>query len=114
MRCPQATLDREFSTAGGLMTYRASDTDAYRRGAAYVGRILKGAQPDDLPVELRANYELIINLATAKALKLDIRANLLALARRGDRVGELLRCNDVRSWPYPEVRADAKRVRLLG
>jgi putative ABC transport system substrate-binding protein len=77
---PASYGDRAFSAVGGLMSYSASDTDAYRRGATYVGRILKGAQPSDLPVELPAKYEFILNLATAKALKLEIPAKLLALA----------------------------------
>jgi putative ABC transport system substrate-binding protein len=70
---------REFVVAVGLMSYGASDTDAFRRGGVYIGRILKGEKPGDLPTQ----YELVFNFATAKALKLDI-PKAARDCRRGD------------------------------
>jgi putative ABC transport system substrate-binding protein len=67
-------------TAGGLVSYGLDNADLYRRAADYVDRILKGANPIDLPVQLPTQFELAVNLKTAKALGLTIPGTVIARA----------------------------------
>jgi putative ABC transport system substrate-binding protein len=79
-RLPGIYDERQFVTAGGLMTYAANFEAIWRRTAGYVDRILKGAKPGDLPIEEPTVFDLVINLKTAKALGLTIRPSVLARA----------------------------------
>ena len=79
-RLPAMYPYREFPEAGGLISYAPSDRDLFRRAASYVDRILKGANPGDLPVEQPTKFELVINLKTAKALGLTVPLTLQAAA----------------------------------
>jgi putative ABC transport system substrate-binding protein len=69
-----------YAKAGGLVSYGFDAAEQFRQGAGYVDKILKGAKPTDLPVQHPSKFELVINLNTAKALSLDISAQLLSLA----------------------------------
>jgi putative ABC transport system substrate-binding protein len=79
-RLPTAYAVRESVEAGGLMSYGPSFLELYRRSAAYVDKIVKGAKPADLPVEQPTKFELVINLKAAKALGLEVPPLLIAQA----------------------------------
>jgi len=80
LKIPSISGYRGFADAGGLMSYGASLTELYRRGAMYVDRVFRGAKPADLPIEQPTKFELVINLKTAKALGLTIPQSILLRA----------------------------------
>lgn len=71
---------REFAASGGLASYGVDPADVYRQVGVYVGRVLNGAKPEDLPVLQATKFQFVINLKTAKSLRLEISADLLSLA----------------------------------
>ena len=84
-RLPAVYPRRFFTELGGLLSYGSDLLDNFRRGATYADRILKGAKPSELPVQIPVKFELVINLKTAKALGLDVP---LHLQQRADDVIE--------------------------
>jgi putative ABC transport system substrate-binding protein len=79
-RLPAVFTAGEYPQAGGLMSYGPHLPDLYRRAASFVDKILKGAKPADLPVELPTRFEVVVNLKTARALGLTIPSSVLARA----------------------------------
>ena len=81
-RLPSMFERGEYVQAGGLVSYANSDTETFKRAAVLVDKILKGAKPEDLPVEFPTKFELVINLNTAKQIGLTVPPNVLARADR--------------------------------
>jgi len=79
-KLPTIHYSRNFVEAGGLMSYGASMSDAWRIAGTYVGRILKGEKPGDLPVQQSTRIEMALNLKTAKALGLNVPTSILLRA----------------------------------
>jgi ABC-type uncharacterized transport system substrate-binding protein len=81
-----------MAAEGGLLSYGVDIIDLYRRSAAYVDRIFRGAKPGELPIQAPTGFELVLNLKTAKAMGLEVPARVPAARQRGDRMRRRLAC----------------------
>jgi putative tryptophan/tyrosine transport system substrate-binding protein len=79
-RLPSMNIFRHYVTAGALMSYGVETGPMWRRAASYVAKILRGAKPAELPVEQASNFELVLNLQTAKALGITLPTSILLRA----------------------------------
>ena len=112
-RLPAIFHLREFARVGGLVSYGVDRSDLYRRAATYVDKILKGTSPAALPIEQPTQFELAVNLKTAKALGLTVPSTLLATADEVDRITIIFVApHRVRLWPF-SGHADRRKPRQL-
>jgi putative tryptophan/tyrosine transport system substrate-binding protein len=79
-RLPVMSSFKETTEVGGLMSYGSNRIDLFKRAAVYVGKILRGSKPADLPIEQPVKYDLVINLKTARTLRLEIPRDVLLVA----------------------------------